>query len=432
MKQKTELTAEIKYHLLKDISHKIRGTLDLNKILNLLLDILENIIRYDAAGIFILTEDINYPVNSSRQKIAGIAQRGFGNLPRESDTMLMEAKGIIGQTIKTGKSIILNDVSKDDRYIAGRIETRSEITSPIFRNSKTIGALNVESDRLDAFSSKDIKILNFFAEAASISIDKALLHYQILEKKKIEEQIQLAKNIQIDLLPTSDPEIQGYEFSSICIPTFEIGGDYFDYIMLDENRLAIVVADVSGDGIPAALIMAAFRALLRYNAKLFSKPDRLMEIMNAHVSDFMRTRDFISTFYGILDHKSHKLYYCNCGHNPALFCHSDEIKLLEKSGPSLNLLKNAKFRSNEINLAENDIILFYTDGATEVFNEEKEQFGLGRLIKIIGKKKTESPKEIVNDIISSTKIFNASDMYNDDFTLVALKRNNSVNELLYK
>ena len=426
MKGKIELTAEIKYQLLKDISHKIRGTLDLNKILNLLLDILEDIIQYNAAGIFILTEDINYPVNPSRQKIAGIAQRGFGNLPRESDTMLMEAKGIVGQTIRTGKSIILKDVRKDDRYIAGRKETLSEMTSPIFRNSKTIGALNVESDRLDAFCSKDIKILNFFAEAASISIDKALLHYQILEKKKIEEQIQLAKNIQIDLLPGSDPKIQGYGFSSICIPTFEIGGDYFDYIRLDENRLAIVVADVSGDGIPAALIMAAFRALLRYNAKLFPDPGKLMEIINDHVSDFMRPRDFISAFYAILDHKTHKLYYCNCGHNPALFHHCDEVKLLEKTGPSLNLLKNAEFSTTELNLAENDGLLFYTDGVIEVFNEEKEQFGLGRLTKIIGSEKTESPKEIVEDIISSTKKFNASDMYKDDFTLVVLKRTNSV------
>ena len=425
MKKKIELTADIKYHLLKDISHKIRGTLDLNKILNLLLDILENIIHYDAAGIFILTEDINYPLRSHRQKIAGIAQRGFGNLPPESDTMLMEAKGIIGQTIKTGKSIILRDVREDDRYIAGRIETKSEITSPIFRDSKTIGAFNVESDKLDAFCPEDIKVLDFFAEAASISIDKALLHYQILEKKKMEEQIQLAKNIQIDLLPGSDPEIQGYRFSSICIPTFEIGGDYFDYIILDENRLAIVVADVSGDGIPAALIMAAFRALLRYNATLFPDPGKLMEIMNDHVSDFMRSRDFISAFYAILNHKTHKLSYCNCGHNPALFCHANQVKLLEKSGPSLNILKNAEFSSNEIDIAENDRILFYTDGAIEVFNKYKEQFGLNRLINIFASMKTESPKEIIEDIILSTKEFNASDFYKDDFTLVALNRNHT-------
>ena len=144
MKKKIELTAEIKYHLLKDISHKIRGTLDLDKILNLLLDSLENIIHYDAAGIFILRGDINHPTyHYGKQKITSIAERGFGNLPRESDAMLMEGKGIIGQTIKTAKSIILQDVKKDRLYIAGRKETQSEITCPIFRDGKTIGALNV-------------------------------------------------------------------------------------------------------------------------------------------------------------------------------------------------------------------------------------------------------------------------------------------------
>ena len=128
MKNKIELTSEIKYQLLRDISHKIRGTLDLDKILNLLLDLLSNIIDYDAVGIFILSQDINHPgYHYSKQKIASMVQRGFGNLPLESDAMLMEGKGIIGQTIKTGKSIILNDVSKDDRYIAGRKEDRKSV-----------------------------------------------------------------------------------------------------------------------------------------------------------------------------------------------------------------------------------------------------------------------------------------------------------------
>ena len=137
MKNKIELTAEIKYKLLRNISHKIQGTLDLDKILNLLLDMLANIIDYDAAGIFILSEDINHPgYHQTRQKIASMVQRGFGNLPLESDAMLMEGKGIIGQTIKTGKSIILNDVTKDERYIPGRKETKSEITSPILREWK--------------------------------------------------------------------------------------------------------------------------------------------------------------------------------------------------------------------------------------------------------------------------------------------------------
>lgn len=424
MKNKIELTSEIKYQLLRDISHKIRGTLDLDIILNLLLDLLANIIDYDSAGIFILSEDINHPgYHQTKQKIASMVQRGFGNIPLESDAMLMEGKGIIGQTIKTGKSIILNDVTKDERYIAGRKETRAEITAPIRRNSKTIGALNVESDKLAAFDPADIEVLNFFAEASAISIEKALLHYQILEKKKIEEQLKLAKDVQQSLLPSSEPEIPGYTFASVCIPTYEIGGDYFDYIPIDENRIAIVIADVSGDGVPAALIMAAFRALLRYNAKLFSNPAKLMQLMNEHVAEFMRKRDFISIFYGILNYKDHSFSYCNCGHNPALHFTSTGTKFLEGGGPSLNLLKDAEFKTFELKLGHNEMILFYTDGVVEVFSKDKKQFGLDRLIEIFNYNAEKSPTEIVKMIISSTKEFSSSDFYNDDFTLLALKRN---------
>ena len=425
MKNKIQLTSDIKYQLLRDISHKIRGTLDLDKILNLLLDLLANIIDYDAAGIFILSEDINHPgYHFSKQKIASMVQRGFGNLPLESDAMLMDAKGIVGQTIKTGRSIILQDVTKDERYIPGRKETRSEITVPIIRDDKTIGALNVESDQLAAFETEDLEVLNFFAEASAISIEKALLHYQILENKKIEEQLQLAKDVQLSLLPNSEPEIENYNFASVCIPAYEIGGDYFDYIPLDENRLGIVVADVSGDGVPAALIMAAFRALMRYNAKLFEEPNKLMKLLNDQVSEFMRKRDFISVLYGILNHKTNSFVYCNCGHNPALHWNNDKILFLEGGGPSLNLLKEAEFKSYEIKLNKNDQILFYTDGVVEVFGKDKNQFGLERLIDLFSGNINKLPQKNIDSIILSTKTFSSSDYYNDDFTLLLLKRNN--------
>jgi sigma-B regulation protein RsbU (phosphoserine phosphatase) len=425
MKKKIELTSELKYQLLRDISHKIRGTFDLDKILNLLLDLLANVIDYDAAGIFVLTEDINHPgYHSPKQKIVSMSQRGFGDIPLESDAMLMEAKGIVGQAIRTGKNIIVNDVNTDPRYIAGRKETQSEITVPVIRDGKTIGALNVESDKLCAFNNDDLEVLDFFADAASISIEKALLHYQILEKKKIEEQLQIAKDVQLSLLPSSEPVINGYNFASVCIPNYEIGGDYFDYIKLDEDRLAIVIADVSGDGVPAGLIMAAFRALIRYNAKLFDDPSNLMILMNEQVSEFMRKRDFISVFYGILNYKSHIFTYCNCGHNPALFFKSGKCELLEGCGPSLNLLSDVEFKSSHLYLEKDDQILLYTDGVVEVFNKNKQQFGLDNLIKTFKSNLTKSPRSIINEVINSTKEFSSSDLYNDDFTLIVLRRNN--------
>ena len=185
-----------------------------------------------------------------------------------------------------------------------------------------------------------------------------------------------------------------------------------------------MVADVSGDGVPAALIMAAFRALLRYNAKLFSNPDHLMKLMNEQVAEFMRKRDFISVFYGILDHKSHVFSYCNCGHNPAILWKENKISSLEGGGPSLNLLKDADFKSSNLQLDKDDQILFYTDGVIEVFSKDKNQFGLDRLIDLFEANINRSANKIITEIIESTKSFSSSDFYNDDFTLLVLKRKN--------
>jgi phosphoserine phosphatase RsbU/P len=424
MEKKIELTAEIKYQLLRDISHKIRDTLELDRILNLLLDLLSQIIEYDAAGIFILSEDLEHPdYHFPNQKIAGIATRGYAGHPVESDEMLSQGKGIIGYVISSKESIILEDVRKDKRYVIGRQETLSEVAVPIIKNEKAIGALDVESDKLSAFDHTHLEILQFFTDAAAISLEKAILHQQILEKKKLEEQIRIAKDVQSSLLPAHAPEIEGYELAGICIPTYDIGGDYYDYIKLDENNLAIIIADVSGDGIPAALIMAAFRAMFRNQLKLIKEPAEIMNLLNQQIPEVSRKRDFITAFYGKLNYREHKFTFTNSGQNPPVLLRvNGQMELLEAGGPSLNILRDAKFISSEVNLAPGDQIIFYTDGVTEVFNLEAKEFGFDKLKEIILKLKDASAAAIINEIVSATKNFSGSKLFRDDFTLVVLKR----------
>ncbi|MCI0472482.1 MAG: GAF domain-containing protein, partial [Ignavibacteria bacterium] len=295
MPGKITLTAETKYELLKEISDRMRDTLELDRILNNLLDALQSVVGHDASGIFVLSQDISeHPYyHFPKQYIAGIAQRGF-DLPPEKDEMLTLGKGLIGHVIKTGESLVISDVNLDPRYIPGRSKTRSEIVVPIMKNGRVIGALDVENDKLAAFDNTDLEILNFFADAASLSIEKALLHHQILEKKKVEKQLQIAGEVQSRLLPQHPPVAKGYDFAGLCIPTYYIGGDYFDYIPIDKNNLGIAVADVSGDGIPAALIMTAFRALLRSQAKQYMNPAGLMKHLNIQLSEFTRKKDFVT------------------------------------------------------------------------------------------------------------------------------------------
>ena len=424
MTKKLKLTAETKYELLKEISNKMRDTLELDEILNNLLDTLQNIIEHDAAGIFILSGSIaEHPqYQFPKQYIAGIAQRGF-DLPPEKDEMLSLGKGIIGYAIKSCDSIIIPNVHLDSRYIPGREKTQSEIVVPIIKNKIAIGALDVESDNLNAFDQTDLEILKFFADAASMSIEKAILHQQILRKNKVEKQLQIASEVQSRLLPQSSPLINGYDFAGLCIPTYEIGGDYFDYIKIDEDNLAIAVADVSGDGIPAALIMTAFRALLRSQVKLFKDPSAFMKLINIQLSEFTRKKDFVTAFYGILNIKNHNFTYTNCGHNPPMiFKNGKDFSFLDKGGPSLTFIENADFISGSVILNPGDRVVLYTDGVIEIFNNQNEEFGIDRLKDVIKLFPNLSAEKLLNEVINETKSFSKSDFYKDDYTLVILRR----------
>lgn len=422
--RKKGLTAEAKYELLKTISYKIRDTLDLDVILNQLLDLLEPVMQYDAAGVFVLSQDIIHPrYHFPLQFIAGIAQRGYDKRPPESDAMLMEGKGLVGYVIKSGESLLVPDVRLDKRYIIGREKTLSEMIVPIMKNGRPIGAFDVESDRTDAFDSIDLDVLSFFADSAAISIDKAMLHHQILRKKIIEEQLQIAGEVQSSLLPAAPPSVPGYKFAGICTPTYEIGGDYFDYFILDKDNVAVAIADVSGNGIPAALVMAAFRALLHSHSKTLRNPSELMALINNHLSEYTRKRDFITAFYGIINIPENRMSYTNCGHiAPLLFRSNREVLKLKTDGPSLCLVDNANFNTSEIKLITGDKIILYTDGVTEIFNKNSEEFGLERLVNVIKKYHGESPESLIKKIELKTKEFCKDEFYNDDYTLVVVGR----------
>jgi serine phosphatase RsbU (regulator of sigma subunit)/N-acetylglutamate synthase-like GNAT family acetyltransferase len=291
------------------------------------------------------------------------------------------------------------------------------------KNGRAIGALDVESDRLNGFDKADIEILNFFADAASLSIEKALLHHQILEKKKVEKQLQIAGEVQARLLPQSPPVIKGYDFAGLCIPTYEIGGDYFDYIQIDKNKLGIAIADISGDGIPAALIMTAFRALLRSQVKQHSNPTELMYLLNAQLTEFTRKKDFVTAFYGILDLQNHSFDYTNCGHNPPLlFRTNGNVEMLNKGGPSLCIVESPEFRRGKILLDAGDRLVFYTDGVTEIFNNNSEEFGLERLKNVIESTPNTPASVLLENIVCETKNFSQSEYYRDDYTLVIVNR----------
>jgi phosphoserine phosphatase RsbU/P len=418
------LSVERKYQLLLQISEKISGTLDLGEVLNHLIETARSVVSSDAAGIFVLTQAaLPLGDGSLNNLISGIASRGFDNLNPREDPMLRSGKGIVGYAIRCGETVVVPDVRKDPRYIAGRARTLSEIAVPITIGGRVIGALNLESDHLNTYSSGDVEILHFFANAAASCIEKTLLHAELLEKKRIENQLRIAREVQAGLLPRDNPRIPGFDIAGMNLPTWEISGDCFDYIPYADGSLGIAIADVSGKGVPAALIMATFRAALRAQVRNGQNISRIVKKVNSLLWESIGDATFVSAVYGVLDPQNGRFIYSNCGHNPPLLIRPGEPSTqLESGGTALGIMNDMEFETGAITIAHGDTLVLYTDGVIEVSSEKGIEYGTPCLEADLRAANNLPAGDMIRSIIERTQAFSCSRAYSDDFTLVIVKR----------
>ncbi|HEX9190004.1 MAG TPA: GAF domain-containing SpoIIE family protein phosphatase [Vicinamibacteria bacterium] len=414
--------AELKYRVLLEISQRISRTLDLPVVLDDLVRALRSAIACDAAGIFVLSRAVPLLRRSDANVIAGMVQTGF-DAPAADDPMLRSGKGIIGHVVHTGEVVSAPDVRLDPRYVAGRRETRSELAVPIVGEAGVIGCFNVESDRLAAFTPADAELLEFFASAAAVSIEKALLHRQVLEKQRIEDQLEVAREVQAGLLPGGPPDVPGYDIAAIALPTGAIGGDYYDYVPLEGGRLGVVVADVSGKGIPAALIMATFRAALRTEMRRHAEVPAVAAELNRVVMESRDASRFVTTVCGVLEQGSGLFTYVNCGHNPPLLLRaSGEAETLQEGGPALGIIADQRFESGAVCVGPGDCLVLFTDGVVEPADGGDVEFGVERLAAAVRGAGQGRAEDALRSVIDATHGFSGRDEYEDDFTLVVLKR----------
>jgi sigma-B regulation protein RsbU (phosphoserine phosphatase) len=387
----------------------------------------KTVLEYDAAGIFVLNQDLVHGRHETpREMIAGISRRGFDPGPPEEDAMLMHGQGITGFVIRSRQSVVVPDVRHDPRYVQGRRATLSEITVPIILNDRAIGALNLESDQVSAYTNDDVEVLQFYADAAAISIEKAMLHKQLLEQELIGKQLETAREVQASLLPHRAPDLPGYDIAGICIPAEEIGGDYFDYIPLSRNRLGLAVADVSGHGIPSALVMTAFRALLRTKARGKMGPVNIANTINRLLPEFTGDNHFVTVLYVILDTSSGNLTYISCGHPPPLLLRTEGgVEKLDQQNTALGVFQNLHFVDAQIQMTAGDILVLYTDGVIELMNQGGEVFGVQRLLQVIRENQVLAVADLIGKVIEAAQGFSGSHGFLDDLTLVIVRRETS-------
>jgi sigma-B regulation protein RsbU (phosphoserine phosphatase) len=418
----SKLDPAFQYRLLREISQKIGRTFDLRETLNHLLESLRSAVEYDAAGIFVVNRSVPFGGGPQGHLISGMATIGFDR-PAEDDPMLRFGKGVVGHVIRTGETLVVPDVRLDQRYEEGRKASASELAVPIISGGQVIGALDLESDRLAAFTPADAELVEFFSIISGLAIEKAVLHREVLEKERIEHQLAVAREVQAGLLPSTPPSLPGWDLAAVNIPTLAIGGDYYDYIPLSGGRLGVVVADVSGKGIPAALIMATFRATLRKEVRKRARIRGVVDQVNQALLGAHGTSRFVTLVYGVLDPLTGSFTYLNCGHNPPLLLRaSGELEILSRGGTALGLFAEMSLDPATVALRAGDQLVFYTDGVTDAGDGSDSAFGVERLEGILRGCGRQRAEDVIRTVVEATRSFTGREHYDDDFTLVVVKR----------
>ena len=418
------LTSDTRYRLLLEVFHSTRGTLDLHETLDRLLDALQLLVPFDAAGIFVLREEVTPPrAGALGEQIAGVSWRGFPPRSPLTDPMLREGKGIVGHVIRTGEVVCAADVRLDPRYIEGRDATRSEVAVPIQLDGRTIGAFNLESDVPAAFRAKDVEVLSFFAEATAMAVEKAMLHQQVRSADELDRQIRTAQRVQERLLPTLLPDLPGHELAGLCLPSARVGGDYFDFVPIPGGQLGLIVADVSGHGLSAAIIMSAFRALARTCMRAGRPLDEVAETLDRELPDTTARKAFVTAVLATYDPATGRLRYVNCGHHPPLLDRVGQPpRWLDQGGPLLGLIDGASFEIGEVELAPDDQLVIFTDGIVEARSRAGVWFGKERVANIVAANRDQRARDLVERVVLEARSLAGGHGLEDDATMLLLRR----------
>jgi len=277
------------------------------------------------------------------------------------------------------------------------------------------------------YSFDDITFLHLISNQLITAIENARLYEETIEKEKMKKELNVAREIQNSLLPKNIPVGDKYQISAMNIQSREVGGDYFDVIKIDENKIAIAIGDISGKGVPASLLMSNLQASLRTSIEFMkeyknSAIDEILSRMNNHLVKSTMPEQYATFFYGLFDTNNNTLIYSNAGHNyPILITNRGDIKMLKKGGMALGFLSDLEYEKDIIKLNKGDSLILYTDGITEAINLIDSEFSEKRLIDIIKENRSKNAQDIKSAVYDKLVNFTNKVSQYDDITLVVLK-----------
>ncbi|BDU50300.1 PP2C family protein-serine/threonine phosphatase [Haliovirga abyssi] len=294
----------------------------------------------------------------------------------------------------------------------------------IGENNNKIAELKIlkKAKEIEEFE-KDLELLNIISSLIGQMLEKQNYFIEKIKKEKLEVDLELAKKIQLSYIPETFPEIEGFQFASIYKPARMVGGDYYDWFQIGEDKYSFVIGDVSGKGSSAALYMVKARENFRVYSKDNIDSDNVLECVNDNLSNDVDVEKFMTAFYFTLDLKNKKIKCSNAGHDPLLIVRDGKIIKVEIRGLPLGIIESSTYQSVDIELKKGDVIVVYTDGIPESRNLEKEFYEFDRFLKVLKENYKKNPNELVVEIENDVKKFIKDAPQHDDFTMFIIKYN---------
>ena len=329
-----------------------------------------------------------------------------------------------------GEAVVLDDMRDDDRVAYKEATVKeglvSQLTVAMRFRDKPIGVLRLYSGTLVHFDEDDIDLARVIGSQCAVAITNAKLYAEAIEATRITEQMRLAGHIQRRMIPDKAPQVKGLDISATYIPCFDVGGDFYDFLRLGDNKIGIAIADVIGKGIPAAIMTSSFRGALRAYSECNLGPDTLLETvrrLNKMACEECRAGEFISLFYGIIDAEKKTISYCNCGHEPPALLRAGRFTDLNKGGLVLGVLPQPEHLSETVQLREGDRLLFYTDGLIDAANFEGQIWGRERLLETFSsfsKCKDEPAGQMIKNVLAFRRRFVGLARQVDDTSMIVI------------
>ncbi|MFZ1218344.1 MAG: GAF domain-containing SpoIIE family protein phosphatase [Chthoniobacterales bacterium] len=341
-------------------------------------------------------------------------------------------EGIIGRVWQSREPVCLTDLA-DAPELAGlrgtSLGTASVMVTPLLYGKQNMGVLALGNGPTSpSFSPSDFVVFKSIAEQSAFALYNAIIYSEANEKKRLDHDLEIARDIQRILLPSEAPVIAGFEISGINIPARHVSGDYFDYITVDDDRLGVAIADVSGKGVPASIIMAICRSVLRSQATGNSSPADVLKMVNRQLYPDIKEDMFISMAYVVLDHVRGSVVLSRAGHDaPIFYDHAARtVTAVKPPGMVVGIDSGSVFDritgDFALSLKRDDCLLLYTDGVTEALDANGDEFGVERMLDCIRAAAPEGAPAIITRVIDDLRSFVGTQPQNDDITLIAIRK----------